>query len=88
MEALSIESFDQSVAMVAFQNALRSGPFVQSLAKTPPLTFTEMLGRATKYINAEEVIQAKRAEHAEGFTQAKLQRTTKLIKYLQPKEDS
>ena len=66
MEALSIEGFDQSVMMVAFQNALRPGPFAQSLAKTPPLTFTEALSRATKYINAEKVMQAKRAKHAEG----------------------
>ena len=66
MEALSIEGFDQSVTMVAFQNTLRPGPFVQSLAKTPPLTFTEALDRVTKYINAKEVMQAKRAEHAGG----------------------
>ncbi|XP_052197512.1 uncharacterized protein LOC127804630 [Diospyros lotus] len=63
MEALSIGNFDHSVAMVAFQNALRPGPFTQSLAKTPPITFTDILGWATKYINAEEVMQAKRAEH-------------------------
>jgi len=50
--------------MVAFQNALRPGPFAQSLAKTPPLMFTEALGLETKYINAEEVMQVKRAEHA------------------------
>ncbi|XP_052179879.1 uncharacterized protein LOC127793139 [Diospyros lotus] len=54
MEALSIENFDHNVAMVAFQNALRPGPFAQSLAKTPPSAFTDILGRATKYINAEE----------------------------------
>ncbi|XP_052203242.1 uncharacterized protein LOC127808678 [Diospyros lotus] len=71
-EALSIESFDQSVAMVAFQNALRPGRFAQSLAKTPPLTFTDALSQATKYINAEEVMQAKRAEHAENREKKKL----------------
>ncbi|XP_052171552.1 uncharacterized protein LOC127787534 [Diospyros lotus] len=65
MEALSIENFDHSVAMVAFQNALRPGPFAQSLDKTPPLAFTDVLGQATKYINAEEVMQANRAEHTE-----------------------
>ena len=65
MEALSIENFDHSVAMVAFQNALRPGPFAQSLAKTPSLTFTDILNRATKYINVEEVMQARRTEHAE-----------------------
>ncbi|XP_052199945.1 uncharacterized protein LOC127806571 [Diospyros lotus] len=65
MEALSIENFDHSVAMVAFQNALRPDPFAQSLAKTPPITFTDILGPAMKYINVEEVMQAKKAEHAE-----------------------
>ncbi|XP_052203083.1 uncharacterized protein LOC127808555 [Diospyros lotus] len=65
MDALSIENFDHSVAMVAFQNALRPGPFAQSLAKMPPITSTDILGRAMKYINAEELMQAKRAEHVE-----------------------
>ncbi|XP_052172205.1 uncharacterized protein LOC127788136 [Diospyros lotus] len=65
IEALSIENFDHSVALVAFQNALRPDPFAQSLAKTPPITFTDILGHATKYINAEEVMQVKRVEHAE-----------------------
>ena len=65
IEVLIIENFDHSVAMVAFLNALRPGPFAQSLAKTPPLTFTDILGQATKYINTEEVMQAKRAEHRE-----------------------
>ncbi|XP_052185213.1 uncharacterized protein LOC127796847 [Diospyros lotus] len=36
MEALSIKNLDQSIAMVAFQNALRASPFTQSLAKRPP----------------------------------------------------
>ncbi|XP_052172137.1 uncharacterized protein LOC127788055 [Diospyros lotus] len=65
MEALSIENFDHSVAMIAFQNALRPGPFAQSLAKTPQLTFMDILGWATKYINVEEVMQTKRIEHTE-----------------------
>ncbi|XP_052209252.1 uncharacterized protein LOC127812766 [Diospyros lotus] len=62
-EALSIDEFNQRIAMVALQNGLRAGPFAQSLAKTPPRTFTEALTRANKYINAEEVIKVKRAEH-------------------------
>ncbi|XP_052198328.1 uncharacterized protein LOC127805619 [Diospyros lotus] len=65
MEALSIENLDQSIAMVAFQNALRVGPFTQSLAKRPPQTFTEILSRATKYINAEEVMRVKRSEYSD-----------------------
>jgi len=48
--------------MVAFQNALRAGPFTQSLAKRPPQTFTEILSRATKYINTEKEKQAKRGQ--------------------------
>ncbi|XP_052172249.1 uncharacterized protein LOC127788175 [Diospyros lotus] len=71
MEALSIKNFDHSVAMVAFQNALRPNPFAQSLAKTPSLSFMDILGWATKYINAEEVMQAKRAEYTEKKEQKK-----------------
>ncbi|XP_052172121.1 uncharacterized protein LOC127788039 [Diospyros lotus] len=65
MEALSIENLNQSIAMVAFQNALRVGLFTQSLAKRPPQTFTEILSRATKYMNFEEVMRAKRIEYSE-----------------------
>ena len=65
MEALSIGNFDHSVAMVAFRNALRLSPFAQSFAKTPPLTFTNILNRTTKYINAEEVMQTKRVKYIE-----------------------
>ncbi|XP_052175321.1 uncharacterized protein LOC127790084 [Diospyros lotus] len=61
-EALSIDEFDQRIAMVALQNGLRTGPFTQSLANTLPRTFTEALTRANKYINAEEVMKVKRAE--------------------------
>ncbi|XP_052172250.1 uncharacterized protein LOC127788176 [Diospyros lotus] len=64
-EALSIDEFDQRIAMVALQNGLRAGPFAQSLAKTPHRTFTEALARANKYINAEEVMKVKRAEQPE-----------------------
>ncbi|XP_052206769.1 uncharacterized protein LOC127811096 [Diospyros lotus] len=64
-EALSIDKFDQRIAMVALQNGLRAGPFAQSLAKTPPRTFTEALARANKYINAEEVMKVKQAEQPE-----------------------
>ncbi|XP_052177546.1 uncharacterized protein LOC127791602 [Diospyros lotus] len=53
------------VAQLEGQNALRAGPFTQSLAKRPLQTFTEILSRATKYINAEEVMQAKRIEYSD-----------------------
>ncbi|XP_052209289.1 uncharacterized protein LOC127812798 [Diospyros lotus] len=61
-EALSIDKFDQRIAMVAFKNGLRVGSFAQSLAKTSPGTFTEVLARANKYINADEMMKVKRAE--------------------------
>ncbi|XP_052176698.1 uncharacterized protein LOC127791001 [Diospyros lotus] len=51
-EALSINEFDQRIAM--------------SLAKTPPRTFTEALAQANKYINAEEVMKVKRAKQPES----------------------
>ncbi|XP_052203187.1 uncharacterized protein LOC127808657 [Diospyros lotus] len=67
MEALSIENFDHNVAMVAFQNALRPGPFAQSLAKTPPSAFTDILGRATKRSDDRREKHRPRWDSA-GFT--------------------
>ena len=61
-ETLSIDEFDQRIAIVAPQNGLRLGSFAQSLAKTPSRTFTKVLARANKYINAEEIMKVKRAE--------------------------
>ena len=46
--------------MVALQNGLRVGSFAQSLAKTPPCTFTKVLAQANKYVNAEEKRKVKR----------------------------
>ena len=61
-KTLSIDEFDQRITMVALHNGLRVGSFAQSLAKTPPCTFTEVLARANKYINAEEIMKVKQVE--------------------------
>ena len=61
-KTLSTDEFDQRIAIVALQNGLRVGLFAQSLAKTPPRTFTEVFAQANKYINAEEKIKVKQAE--------------------------
>ena len=73
-EALSIDEFDQQIAMVALQNGLRARPFAQSLAKTPPRTFTKVLARANKYINAEEMMKVKRAKQPDKKEREKVKK--------------
>ena len=78
-EALSIDEFDQQIAMVALQNGLRAGPFTQSLAKTPYHTFTEVLVRANKYINTKEMMKVKRAEQP-GRKEREKEKKTPVVK--------
>ena len=45
--------------MAAFTNGLRKGKFLFSLYKNDPKTMSEVLYRATKYMNAEDALSAK-----------------------------
>ena len=45
--------------MAAFTNGLRKGKFLFSLYKNDPKTMSEVLYRATKYMNAEDVLSAR-----------------------------
>ena len=55
-EALLI---DETV-MATFTNGLRKGKFLFSLYKNDPKTMSDMLYRATKYINAEDALLARK----------------------------
>jgi len=52
-EALSIDETDDKIVVVAFTNGLRKGKFMFSLYKNDPKTMSDMLYRATKYMNVE-----------------------------------
>ena len=58
-EALSIDEVDDKILVAAFTNGLRKGKFLFSLYKNDPKTMSEVLYRATKYMNAEDTLSAR-----------------------------
>ena len=58
-EALSIDEADDKILVTAFTNGLKKGKFLFSLYKNDPKTMSEVLYRATKYMNAEDVLLAR-----------------------------
>ena len=57
-EVLSIDEADNKILMVAFTNRLRKGKFLFSLYKNDPKTMSDVLYRATKYMNAKDALLA------------------------------
>ena len=58
-EALSIDEANDKILVVAFTNGLWKGKFLFSLYKNDPKTMSEVLYRATKYMNAEDTLLAR-----------------------------
>ena len=58
-EALSIDEADDKILAVAFTNGLWKGKFLLSLYKNDPKTMSEVLYRATKYMNVEDALLAR-----------------------------
>ena len=58
-EALSINKTNDKILVVAFTNGLRKGMFLFSLYKNDPKTTTDVLYRATEYMNAEDTLLAR-----------------------------
>ena len=58
-EALSIDEADDKILVAAFTNCLQKGKFLFSLYKNDPKTMSEVLYRATKYMNAEDALLAR-----------------------------
>ena len=58
-EALSIYEADDKILVAAFTNGLRKGKFLFSLYKNDLKTMSEVLYRATKYMNAEDALSAR-----------------------------
>ena len=55
-EALSIDEANDKILVAAFTNGLRKGKFLFSLYKNDPKTMSDVLYRATKYMNAEDAL--------------------------------
>ena len=58
-ETLSIDEADDKILVVAFINGLRKGKLLFSLYKNDSKTMSEVLYRATKYMNTEDVLSAR-----------------------------
>ena len=55
-EALSINEADDKILVATFTNGLRKGKFLFSLYKNDPKTMSDVLYRATKYMNIEDAL--------------------------------
>ena len=58
-EALSIDKADNKILVAALTNGLRKGKFLFSLYKNDPKTMSDVLYKATMYINAENALLAR-----------------------------
>ena len=58
-EALLINEADDKILVAAFTNGLRKGKFLFFLYKNDPKTMSEVLYKATKYMNAEDTLLAR-----------------------------
>ena len=58
-EALSIDAANDKILVAAFTNGLQKGKFLFSLYKNDPKTMSEVLYRATKYMNTEDALSAR-----------------------------
>ena len=57
-EALLINKANEKILVMVFTNGLRKGKFLFSLYKNDPKIMSDVLYRATKYMNAEETLLA------------------------------
>ena len=55
-EALSIDKANDKILVVVFTNGLQNGKFLFSLYKNDLKTISNVLYRATKYMNVENVL--------------------------------
>ena len=58
-EALSIDKADNKILVAAFTNGLQKDKFLFSLYKNDLKTMSEVLYRATKYMNAKDALLAR-----------------------------
>ena len=65
-ETREVDEADDKVQPTTFKEGLRSRDLVASLVKTLPKTMVEMLLKAQKYMNAEDVMAAIRDVEKSG----------------------
>ena len=68
-EALLINEADNKILVAAFMNGLQKGKFLFSLYKNDLKTMSEVLYRATKYMNVEDALLAREEKPRKGERQ-------------------
>ena len=58
-EAFSIDETDDKILVVAFTNGLQNGKFLFFLYKNDLKTMSNVMHRATKYMNVEDALLAR-----------------------------
>ena len=58
-KAFSIDKADDKILVIAFTNGLQKSKFLFSLYKNDPKTMSDVLYRATKYMNADDTLLAR-----------------------------
>ena len=81
-EAPSIDEANNKILVATFTNGLRKGKFLFSLYKNDPKNMSDVLYRATKYMNAKNVLLAreekpKKKERQEDAQQDRGRKMTK-----------
>ena len=59
-KALSIDEADDKILVVVFTNGLWKGKFLFSLYKNDPKTMSDILYKATNYMNVEDALLARK----------------------------
>ena len=67
-EALSINKASDKILVTAFTNRLRKGKFLFSLYKNDPKTMSDVLYRATKYMNAKDALLTRKKRERQEDT--------------------
>ncbi|XP_059629876.1 uncharacterized protein LOC132272805 [Cornus florida] len=65
IEMLQVDKADDKVTLTAFMGGLHTSRFLFSLSKEPPTSMAELLVRARKHINAEDVMSARKGNEGE-----------------------
>ena len=63
--ALTVDEMDDKLLLVAFHNGVNSNLFIHKLYEQEPQTIVELIHSAQNFMNAEDVIIAKKRKKAE-----------------------
>ena len=62
-EALLIDEENEMILVTTFSSGLKEGEFLFSMLKNEPKTMADMLFKASKYMNAEDTLIARKDEN-------------------------